>query len=258
MYKYIADVYNNSSKFEQLKDLPGTSDHPRANITQQIFKEFLASNPGRCEALEIGPGSGFITEHLSLALPDDGRCVLDIMDFSDGFLRNTGEKNFKIRDYICHDITQFQANKKYEGKYDIIFFQEVLEHLISPFISLVNIHDMLKDGGIVFLTIPNAGYWRRVYREILRQDTLLDQKVNIDTHISELSTIGLVKLVTMAGFDITRLEYYCSKGPLFKALTSEQIGLLLSKGSAPAERWKVLEGNIRSQYFKLLGSSKTT
>jgi 2-polyprenyl-3-methyl-5-hydroxy-6-metoxy-1,4-benzoquinol methylase len=258
MYEYIANLYNTSSGWEQLKDVPGTSDYPRAKITKQIFKEYLDSRRGKTEALEIGPGSGFITEHLSQVLPSDGSCSLDLMDFSDGFLKNTGQKQFKIRNYICFDVTRYQRDFAIDLKYDFIFFQEVLEHLVSPFIALVNINNMLRDGGLLFLTIPNSGWWRNLYMENLRYERFLLPKAYMDTHLNELSTTGLVKLVTMAGFDVIRIEYYCSESPVFKPLFSEQVGLLLVKRDDPANRWVELTDKLREQYKLLLEKNSQT
>ena len=252
MYEYIANLYNSASEWEQLKDVPGTSDYPRAEITKKIFKEYLESRGGKIEALEIGPGSGFITEHLSQVLPLDGSCSLDLMDFSDGFLENTGRKQFKIRNYIRFDVAKYQSDFASDLKYDFIFFQEVLEHLVSPFVALVNINQMLRDSGRLFLTIPNAGWWRNLYMENIRNERFLVPKAYMDTHLNELSTTGLVKLVTMAGFDVLRIEYYCSKSPLFKPLFSEQVGLLLVKRDDPANRWIELTNNLREQYKLLL------
>jgi hypothetical protein len=40
MCKYILDVYDNDSEYEQLKELPGTTDFPRAVISKKILENF--------------------------------------------------------------------------------------------------------------------------------------------------------------------------------------------------------------------------
>jgi 2-polyprenyl-3-methyl-5-hydroxy-6-metoxy-1,4-benzoquinol methylase len=251
VYEYIAKLYNTASEWEQLKEVPGTSDYPRAEITKKIFSEYLASRRGKTDALEIGPGSGFITEHLSQVLPPDGSCSLDLMDFSAGFLSNTGKKQFNIRNYICFDVTKYQSDALFDQKYNFILFQEVLEHCVSPFVALANINNMLHDDGLLFLTIPNAGWWRNIYMENIRFKRFLIPKTYMDTHLNEISTTGLIKLVTMAGFDVLRIEFYCSKYPLFKSLTSEQVGLLLVKRDTPSNRWIELTNKLREDYLLL-------
>ncbi len=207
----------------------------------------------RCSILEIGTVSGFITEHLSDVVRDSKECDLDLMDFSSGFLENTKAKKFEVRDFICFDITKFQETPEINDVYDFIFFQEVLEHLVSPFTALVNINSMLREGGQLFLTVPNSGWWRNIWTENCRTKLLLRENVYLDTHISELSTTGVVKLVNMAGFDVVDINYCCSKFPFFKSISSEQVGFLLVKKEKPADRWKKLSIKNRENYFDLLG-----
>ncbi|MHA8053753.1 class I SAM-dependent methyltransferase [Aquirufa sp. OSTEICH-129A] len=256
MYKFILDVYNSSSEYEQLKELPGTTDFPRAVISQKVLKNFLKNQEKRSSILEIGPGSGFITEHLSEVIINYKECDLDLMDFSSGFLENTKAKNFQIRDFICFDITKFQEKPEIKNVYDLIFFQEVLEHLVSPFTALVNINNMLNIGGQLFLTMPNSGWWRNVWTENCRTKLLLRENVYLDTHISEMSTTGVVKLVNMAGFDVVDINFYCSRMPFLKSISSEQVGFLLVKKSLPSERWKQLTLKNRNLYFSLMRDKK--
>jgi hypothetical protein len=111
---------------------------------------------------------------------------------------------------------------------------------------------MLADNGVVFLTIPNSGWWRNLYVENLRLHKILVPKVLLDTHIGEISTIGAIKLVTMAGFDVLKVEYYCSRFPVLKSITSEQVGLLLIKRDSPAARWEELTVKLRLQNQRAL------
>lgn len=252
MYKFILDVYNSVSEYEQLKELPGTTDFPRAVVSKKILRDFLNNQNKSSNVLEIGPGSGFITEHLSEVVANNGNCNLDLMDFSNGFLENTKAKNFQVRDFICFDVTKFQVKPKITNKYDLIFFQEVLEHLISPFTALVNINSMLNAGGQLFLTLPNSGWWRNIWTENCRTKLLLREDVYLDTHISELSTTGVVKLVNMAGFDVIDINFYCSRMPFFKSISSEQVGFLLVKKCLPSERWKKLIVKNRNLYSSLM------
>jgi 2-polyprenyl-3-methyl-5-hydroxy-6-metoxy-1,4-benzoquinol methylase len=251
MYKFIVEAYDYGSEYEQLKSLPGTSDYPRAKITKKIFENFIKERSSdHIRALEIGPGSGFITEHLSEVLSHYNCCELDLMDFSDGFLKNTAEKEYRVSNFICHDISKEGDDEHLKGKYDIIFFQEVLEHLVSPFSAMINIRKMLKDDGVLFVTIPNSGWWPNFWMENVRTKYLLRPDEYIDTHISEISTTGLVKLSNMSGYDVLSIEYYCSKYNFLKSFFSEQVGLVLIKGEEPETRWRKLALKNKEQYFK--------
>lgn len=248
MYDFIRELYDSGSRFEQLKEVAGYSELARAKATQKMFRDFLQTAGRPCAVLEIGPGSGFITEYLDRDLPREGWCTLDTMDFSDGFLENTKKKNYKVREYIHLDVTVFQDFFPIQEQYDLILFQEVLEHLVSPFIALNNINAMLKPNGYLYLTIPNSGHWRRIFLEIFRQQAFYRPKAFLDTHISEISTIGLAKLVNMAGFDIKNIDYYTSRYPILKPLKSTQVGFMLQKVETPAQRWSELTTRIANAW----------
>ena len=256
MYEFIKEVYNSASKLEQLKEVAGFSDFARARATQEMFRNFLRTTNLPCEVLEIGPGSGFITEYLNQELPAKGGGALDIMDFSDGFIESTKTKHYNIRDFIHLDVSLYQESFSIIEKYDLVLFQEVLEHLVSPFTALYNINSMLKPGGYLYLTVPNSGHWRRLLNEVLRPKVFLRHNNYLDTHISEISTTGLVKLVSMAGFNIENVDYYTSHYPLLKPLFSTQIGFLLTKTSDPEQRWRDLTSRITNYWDKKLTTSR--
>lgn len=52
-----------------------------------------------------------------------------------------------------------------DGSFDMVLCCEVLEHLIQqPAQMLFEINRVLKDGGILVLTMPNGLYWKYVYK----------------------------------------------------------------------------------------------
>ncbi len=77
--------------------------------------------------------------------------------------------------------------------FDIILFNDVLEHLENPEIALKNIFRMLKKGGILYITTPNLNIVRK---KIFRNS---DKKVH---HISLFSHSSLISLLNGLGFKI--------------------------------------------------------
>ena len=250
MFQYITDLYDAVAKYEQLEEVAGPTEKARAKITKQVFEKFLISSNVKYQdlaVLEIGPASGYITNVLNESISGFPRCHLDLMDFSAGFIDNVKHKNYRVENYFCTNITDEKIDKKFHSKYDIIFFQEVLEHLINPFAALANINLMLKSGGIVFLTIPNGSYWRNLFMELFKPDALLKPGRFMDTHISEVSTIGMLKLATMTGFNASDIFYYCTQAKLLKPLRSSQVGFLLVKHEEPFQAWARLQDSIINQ-----------
>jgi SAM-dependent methyltransferase len=72
-------------------------------------------------------------------------------------------KSFQCDEYITFDLTTELANEllnldeSYQGYYeyfDVIFCTEVLEHVIDPVLALNTIYGMLKEKGILYLSVP--------------------------------------------------------------------------------------------------------
>lgn len=251
MYQYITDLYDAVAQYEQLAEVAGAEQIARAKITKRVFERFLTSKDVEKKdlaALEIGPASGYITNVLNESIMAFPRCHLDLMDFSSGFIDNVKDKNYKVDNYFCTNITDGKVDKVFFERYDIIFFQEVIEHLVNPFAALVNINSMLKSDGSLFLTMPNGSYWRNLYVELFKSNTLLKPGRFLDTHISEMSTIGVLKLATMTGFDVLEIFHYCTEAKLLKPMLSSQVGFLLVKRDEPSTRWHRLKNEILHTY----------
>lgn len=63
---------------------------------------------------------------------------------------------------VLFDITEKPPEKI--GKFDIVIFMEVIEHLINPDQAIVNINKLLKKGGLLILTTPNlACFYNRLF-----------------------------------------------------------------------------------------------
>lgn len=57
-----------------------------------------------------------------------------------------------------------------EGKFDVILFGDVLEHMIDPWAALAHAKDLLADGGQIVASVPNFRYWRVMYNVFLKGD----------------------------------------------------------------------------------------
>lgn len=118
--------------------------------------------------LDIGCGSGTI----SLYLASKGYKVKGI-DISKKAIDACGEsaKNIGLKN-VEFEICEF-PKKKPTGKFDLIFFSEVIEHLPDDELALQKIHKLLNPGGILFLSTPSKnaplhrlGYAKKFDKEV--------------------------------------------------------------------------------------------
>ena len=242
MHRYIEELYEKVGEVEQLAEKPVQVNADRLQATIRTLTLVTEVEPEISEFLEIGPASGFITEGIDTFLRDRQGSYLDVMDVSDSFLANVRDKCYTIREYIPHDITS--ETSAHLASYDFIFFQEVLEHLTSPFTALVNIFRLLKEKGFLYLTIPNSMHWSLLAK---RYGTFKGSM--LDTHISELSPIGMIKLASMAGFDVMKVDFYATRLPVLRQFSSGQVAFLLRKSATPEERWKTLTSDIVTKWI---------
>lgn len=188
--------------------------------------------------LEIGPGSGnllyFLKEHglEVVGIEIDGNCVKKIRE--KGIPCYLGDLN------DCKD-------KIGSKKFDAIILYHVFEHLYNPFGTLKNIHKLLNENGIVYLSIPNSGsieaklfgkYWKGL---------------DLPRHIIHYDVNSIKRILLETNFKIIKLE-----NESFPSSFVESIGFLLFKRGMSSKMyyllyypWKLL-GPIHT---KVIGSS---
>ncbi|HEX6458338.1 MAG TPA: class I SAM-dependent methyltransferase [Thermoleophilaceae bacterium] len=57
------------------------------------------------------------------------------------------------------DINERSLKELFDGRFDVIFCGEVVEHVFNPDALIADLRDMLADGGVLVLSTPNLGYW---------------------------------------------------------------------------------------------------
>lgn len=71
-----------------------------------------------------------------------------------------------------------------DNYFDAIFFNDVLEHLVDPYMVLDKIKHKLKAKGVVISSIPNVRYHRTFIRAVLNKDWKYEDYGTMDrTHL---------------------------------------------------------------------------
>ena len=111
----------------------------------------LFKNHSKPKILDIGPGHGFFSYLVKKEFPDYEK--IDIVDISETSLEMTkniiGFDGEKIK-YYKLDIFEYDDT----NKYDFIVLGEVLEHLDDPKRILIKLSNLLKKGGLLWITTP--------------------------------------------------------------------------------------------------------
>lgn len=128
-----------------------------------------------------------------------------------------------------------------EGDYfNIVHCSHTLEHLESPKDTLLKIHNVMTDNGVMFIEVPNISF-------ILNEDIV--EEWFIDKHLYHFSLSTLSVLLQVSGFYIVE-----------RKMTTENISVLVKKSLMPLESWTYTEMDhhaldIIADYGKTLQSN---
>ena len=102
-------------------------------------------------------------------------------------------------DIFCGTL---QETRFFDEFFDVVNLRHVLEHLLSPYQTLTHIHRVLKQEGIVVITVPNfEGFQRKIFgRYYLAIAGIL--------HISQFTPRSLRSLLERTGYQIISINTF--------------------------------------------------
>lgn len=135
--QYAASIYGKDAADIALK------------LKQEYYPDFLnwisSSLDRRQNVMELGAGSGFFTEYLHSRVG-----TVSVIEPNDRFrqaLQGAGYPSF---------ASSADAIIDNRGSKDIVFCLSVIEHILDPVSVLKECYEMLRPGGSLFITTPNA------------------------------------------------------------------------------------------------------
>ena len=177
----------------------------------------------------------YITRHIP---PDSGRRILEAGS-ADGTFLALWKKNgwnirglefneymiekARIRHGIMLDRTDILDINPAEGRYDVIAFSHVLEHLADPERVLRHCRALLEPGGVIFIEVPHSPLPEETVPEILAD--YLDT-----THLFNFRPHSLALMVAKAGLETRSLDRSFYAIPAMFRGHEHSIGSALMKG----------------------------
>ncbi len=152
----------------------------------------------------------------------------------DGLLLSLFKKNNNnVFGYELNDDARNYAKKKYnidlkenflesKSKYDIIILSHVIEHFREPIEILIKIKSMLKEGGFIYIEVPNSPMPNECSYEMLMR------YLNTE-HIVNFNMDNLIKFAESANLKIIRSEY----NNYNVNIDNEDLRISLLEGSLP-------------------------
>ncbi|MFX0000790.1 MAG: class I SAM-dependent methyltransferase [Candidatus Hodarchaeota archaeon] len=168
------------------------SDQEITRLNQR-YLTILRNMPIGKRILDIGCGNGEFTRHFFKKYEE----VYGI-DISETAVELARKKNIIAEQLDLDNCTKLPFEPKF---FDTIVCTEVIEHLFN-FQSVFKLfHEVLKDEGILIVTVPNAGWWRFRLNVLLGRSFYFSGKVSkelcgsFNEHIRFINVADMMRII---------------------------------------------------------------
>lgn len=214
-----------------------------ANNIDRLQLEMI---PKGSRLLEIGCATGYMSEYLTKkkgcqvtgvelspeqATMAKNKCHAVINGAIDGCLVQN-----RIDDLVAHD-----------GRFDVIFMSQVIEHLADPDAILVKIHDWIKLDGILVISTCNIAHWHARLRLLTGKWDYEEYGLFDRSHLRFFTLKSFEDMLNKCGFIKDEISFTFEDFCPFKLFFNKRL-------LAPSDilRCLPLIGNsLRQKYLKL-------
>jgi 2-polyprenyl-6-hydroxyphenyl methylase/3-demethylubiquinone-9 3-methyltransferase len=204
----LADYYNYGKCNELLGNLlkkrfSNSSDFIMDERVQFVMS-YIRKLPGHeVNLLEIGCNSGTFLAKLQYFLRQE-------IPEKTVHLFGIDIDNNSISAPVDNDLNLSCANaenyvKSAFNQFDLILHFELIEHLVDPFTFSKNTYDLLKPGGYVIFTTPNANGLEMIASPY-NQYRLLAHAIFPPMHLNAFSTTNMTHFALRAGFQMIHMD----------------------------------------------------
>jgi 2-polyprenyl-3-methyl-5-hydroxy-6-metoxy-1,4-benzoquinol methylase len=167
----------------------------RKKYFPKILQDITLSKGMR--VLDIGCAYGYF-----LKLCDEVGCETYGIDISK-YAINHAKKETKAKLFL-HDVNKGLPMFTNDF-FDLVTMFDVIEHLTSPFLTLKELHRVLKPGGWLVITTPNLNSIERYLKKLFGKEKEWHGYYD-KTHLYLFTPVSLNFLVERSGFKIVKTE----------------------------------------------------
>ncbi len=159
-------------------------------------------------------------------IPKDAKRLLDIGCSTGGFGANLKKVTSTIEiwgiepyssaaseaskqlDKVINGIFEKDMPELEGQKFDVIVFNDVLEHLVNPEKVLKDCHQYLNEGGVVVASIPNIMYFPLFVKQLLLKEDWEYMKEGVfdNTHLRFFTKKSMLRLFKDSGYTVQHIQ----------------------------------------------------
>ena len=176
------------------------SDPKPDNYYQNAREEVLPFIPGDAtRALEVGCGEG----HFGARLKARGVREVWGIELAEDAARRASDRLERV---LVGDIGRLiQALPA--GYFDVVVFNDVLEHLVDPYDVLARIPICLNQKGVVVSSIPNIRFLPTFYELLAHKEWEYEESGILDrTHLRFFTVTSIPRMYERLGYEVLRHE----------------------------------------------------
>jgi 2-polyprenyl-3-methyl-5-hydroxy-6-metoxy-1,4-benzoquinol methylase len=199
-----------------------------------IVKELGKFNLSKNKVLDIGCHTGVLLSRIRQATDDSN-------SFYGADLDDNLEKEFGFIDFIKCDLNEKELDKVFKNNsFDVVILADILEHLVDPWESLLNVKKILNPDAKIVVSLPNSGHWFFRLKVLFGQIDYKSNGLFDRTHLRFFTKKTAKELILNGGFAVKKLNY--SSLPWENLLKSR----FLTRSLSVVERALIL---VRPQFF---------
>lgn len=151
--------------------------------------------------LEIGCGQGNFARHLLRGSREVWGVEPNVQAAQVASSKLTKVFSCKIEDCI---------HKVPDNYFDVIIFNDVLEHLLDPWGILEMMRSKLSEDGEIVASLPNLRYVKNLFNIFIRKDWVYEEAGILDaTHVRFFTRKSMIRLFTKSKYQILRIDGLC-------------------------------------------------
>ena len=171
-------------------------DNYYQNAREEVFA-FLPSHPAT--VLDVGCGQGQFGANVRQRL---GSAVWGIELEADAAKVAEG----RLDRVLCGDVAALIDDLP-AGLFDVVVFNDALEHLVDPYDVLARMRSRLAPDGVVVSSIPNIRFWPVLYALLAHKSWEYEESGILDrTHLRFFTETSIRAMYERLGYEVLRHE----------------------------------------------------